>query len=201
MKNVLLCLLLCAASSFAMNEADHNLLLATLCNDIDKAHVALDNGAQVDMPDGLGWTLLHQAVERKHVEMIHFLLDHGANLETRSMTGYTPLHLASRYTSPHFTSHYVPNDSCAIIRALLDRGADINAQDQHGHTPLDNALLTNAAYLVCKLLRERGAQTLCVTDQRINDLDACIEEDLLSEQIEQFGSLSLANGSEQPNHS
>lgn len=42
-----------------------------------------------------GWTALHFAAEKGHVECVELLLREGAEVDARSLTGSTPLHLAA----------------------------------------------------------------------------------------------------------
>lgn len=86
-------------------------------NHINTVRVLLENGAKVDVRDGIaGFTSLHLAVECGHVEMIKYLLDKNANVNTKDFKGGRPLHSAAI------------TDRLDVVKILVERGANINAK-------------------------------------------------------------------------
>lgn len=86
-------------------------------NHISTVNVLLENGAKVDIRDGIaGFTSLHMAVEYGHVEMVKYLLDKNANVNTKNYKGGRPLHSATI------------SDRLDVVKILVERGANINAK-------------------------------------------------------------------------
>ncbi len=81
----------------------------------------MEQGADVNAKDILGYTLLHKAAESGNKELTAMLLAHGANINARTNAGYTPLHIA-----------FLEDET----ELLLAHGADPNAKDSQGRTPL-----------------------------------------------------------------
>ena len=95
---------------------------------------------------GYGYTLLHRASKRGHVELVGGLLDRGASRSAKSETGRDALFYACR------------NDCLAVAALLLDRGADPNSSDGI-LTTLGSAAL-NGKHNVCLLLLSRSADLM-----------------------------------------
>ena len=95
---------------------------------------------------GYGYTLLHRASKRGHVELVGGLLDRGAGLSAKSETGCDALFYACR------------NDCLSVAALLLDRGADPNTSDG-SFTALGTAAL-NGNHDVCLLLLSRSADLM-----------------------------------------
>jgi cytohesin len=70
-------------------------------------------------------TLLHEAIELKHVDMVRLLLDRGADPNATDKDGHTPMHFAIWRVSP------------VIVDMLLRAGADPNMRSGHGRTSRD----------------------------------------------------------------
>ena len=119
-------------------------------------------------PTTSGWTSLHDACDRGHVERLEQLLASGADPSARSSAvrpsstvsrlrheaGSTPLHVAAWIGS---------KTSPAMVRALLAGGADVRARDEAGATVADR-LGSNAGHAgalvfaeLVPLLAEAGA--------------------------------------------
>ncbi|KII89692.1 hypothetical protein PLICRDRAFT_107568, partial [Plicaturopsis crispa FD-325 SS-3] len=58
---------------------------------VDVTRYLLDKGAEVDKPDGSGWTALHIAVSAGHEEIVRELVGAGADVNNRNNKGLTPL--------------------------------------------------------------------------------------------------------------
>jgi ankyrin repeat protein len=82
-------------------------------------------GADPNEADTSGWTALHAAATRNHVDVVHRLLSWGADVDARAEHGFTPLLNAA--AAGHL-----------VIEALLAAGADATAQESRlGWRPLD----------------------------------------------------------------
>lgn len=54
------------------------------------------NGADVNAPQRGGWSVLHAAVDRDHIELVRYLLRRDAAVDARDAKGETPLDVARR---------------------------------------------------------------------------------------------------------
>ena len=104
----------------------------------------LQEGADVDQPQGDGATALHWAVYRDDLETTRLLLAAGATVGAANDLGVTPLWLACN------------NGSAALVEALLVAGADPDAALPSGETPLMTAARTGNAG-AARLLLAHGA--------------------------------------------
>ncbi len=88
--------------------------------------------------DDSGFTLLHGAADRGHLEVVEFLVGRGQDVNSRSDSGYTPLQGAA---NGYFTNgvSYDEMQYVAVIKVLLNHGADVNATNQHKQTALHRA--------------------------------------------------------------
>lgn len=94
-----------------------------------------------------GYSPLHYAATRGHLEVIQLLLDFGWNINNVNDLLETPLHLAA------YNGH-VP-----IAECLLDRGANVNALNNEDETPLFYAARKNQ-YRIVRLLIRRECNML-----------------------------------------
>ena len=109
----------------------------------DAAALLLEAGAQIEMRNALGRTVLHEAVHEQDRKGVHFLIRVGANLdaetEARKLTdqycdregiaGLVPLHQA------------IANGDTETFRLLVDAGASIDHRCPGGWSLLDFALI------------------------------------------------------------
>ena len=100
------------------------LMLAAINNQLDLAKVLISRGADVNQP---GWTPLHYAASKGHVEMMRLLIEHHAYLDAESPNGTTPLMMAAHYGSPMAT------------KLLLEEGADPRLKNKLGLSAWDFA--------------------------------------------------------------
>jgi ankyrin repeat protein len=108
-----------------------------------------------------GWTVLHEAVLARHVEIVEILCDSGFEVDSVDLKGNSALHLAA-------TEGY--DD---ILRTLVTKGADINKHNNCGETPLHHAAAKNDMFawdlesskLCTQLLLEFGAEVNCMDDE------------------------------------
>jgi ankyrin repeat protein len=106
----------------------------------------VSNGADVNVLDSDGRTLLVEAVVNRRDDRVPFLLSHGANANIPDSTGATPLHhLCSDIPYRHDRTE-----------ALILAGADVNVADRNGNTPLFGVWNGECA----RLLIQKGADVL-----------------------------------------
>lgn len=141
MKNlvVFVCCFFLSLSHYAWSfeTPEDNLLIHSSIGQLEQVKEALTQGASVHITDNRGWTPLHLASSRGHIDVVQFLLEEGADLEARTdRINRTPLHLSSMHGFPKMTSY------------LVAMGADIRATDVYEKTPLELARLTNAVQVI-----------------------------------------------------
>ena len=100
------------------------LMLAAINNQLSLADKLISKGADVNKP---GWTALHYAASKGHIEMIRLLLDQQAYLDAESPNGTTPLMMAASY------------GSAMSVKLLLEEGADPRIKNKLGLTAMDMA--------------------------------------------------------------
>ncbi|KDO22630.1 TKL protein kinase [Saprolegnia parasitica CBS 223.65] len=103
------------------------------------------NKRNVNCTDCSGWTPLHYAASKGHVDVVRLLLDKGAKFDACTTDGSTLLHCAAS------------NGHVDVVRLLLDKGADVDASNANGSTPLHHAAQANKPEMV-QLLLEKGAK-------------------------------------------
>ena len=115
-----------------------------------------------------GYTVLHLAAERGHVDVVHELIKGGAEIDARRNDRHTPL-LAV------VTADYQPGQE-EIVAALLAAGADVNARDEYGYTPLHWAAKVGWRHkAIVKLLLAAGADVNATNDLGITPLHGAAE--------------------------
>ena len=75
-----------------------------------------------------GWTPLHYAASRSHVDTVRLLLTHFAYIDAESPNRTTPLMMAAMY------------GDTATVKALLDAGADASLRNDKNMSAIDFAL-------------------------------------------------------------
>jgi ankyrin repeat protein len=79
--------------------------------------------------DHIGWTPLHYASSRGHLEIAQFLLANGAIVDSMSPGNTTPLMMA------------VQSGNEQLIKLLLDKGADLQIRNTNGLSAIDIAVI------------------------------------------------------------
>lgn len=80
-----------------------------------------------DMKDNAGYTPLHEACSRGHLEVAQILLLYGANHSETALSGIRPLHEA------------IENGHVEIVRLLISYGADPCLATYSGQLPINMA--------------------------------------------------------------
>lgn len=110
----------------AQNPHDETpLMMAAFDNQLKLAQLLIEKGADVNKT---GWTPLHYAATKGHLQMMRLLLDMHAYIDAESPNGTTPLMMAAHYGTPQAT------------KLLLDEGADPTVKNEKGLSALDFAL-------------------------------------------------------------
>ena len=148
--------------------------------DTERVRSLLQQGVDVNAPQGDGMSALHWASHGGSAELVGMLVQAGANTQAVTRIGhYTPLHVASKEGNAEATkilleagadpkatttvSLVTPlhlaaaSGNVAIVKTLLDYGADSNAKEgEWGQTPLIFAASKNRISVI-KILLEHGA--------------------------------------------
>ena len=91
-------------------------------NDLDALKEQIDSGADVNLQNKYGWTLLHITIRRDRRDMVAYLLEKGADINHIDGVGWTPLMEA------------VMDDMDELCKFLIDKGADTSIANQRGAT-------------------------------------------------------------------
>ena len=91
----------------------------------------IQQGADVNAENRLGWRPLHYAAKANAVDTADVLLQCGADVNAKENSGLTPLHYAAGKNAVDTTN------------VLLQCGADVNARGNCGQTPLHYAAQNN----------------------------------------------------------
>ena len=107
---------------------------------VEIVRLFLEYGANANLRDINGLTLLHHACSASGNSLVRLLLEHGATPNARDKKGRTPLHLVS---SLLWHTDDVISSRLEIARTLFAHGADVDAEDEEGRTPLQVALASD----------------------------------------------------------
>ncbi|XP_068687494.1 uncharacterized protein [Montipora foliosa] len=126
--------------------------LAASSNNYMVARLLLEHGADANIKNQWGKTLLHKAVMQNDVFLVKLLLDNKADVNIRDWEGETPVHKAVVQEDEH------------LVKLLLGTRADVNIQDQRGRTPLHKAVAQKHVPLVELLFKNKARVN--IQDQR-----------------------------------
>ncbi|MEZ4317480.1 MAG: ankyrin repeat domain-containing protein [Myxococcota bacterium] len=136
--------------------------------DVDALRAMLDERPErIGLRDESGWTPLHHACYRDHVEVVVLLLERGADANAVAVGECVPIHMAAT------------EGSAATIDALAAGGADLNIPDDTGVTALHYAALPGRLDVVEALIRHGAAvnmkdakqETALDVAQRLDDVE------------------------------
>ncbi len=136
--------MICLLTTGFAAEADLRLTEAARGQDIEAVRTLLDEGVDVNTPQGDGATALSWASYWDDVEMADLLIRAGAEANIANQLGVTPLALACG------------NRSAEMVETLLKAGADPNVAERNGQTLLMVCARTGNVAAVRSLL-EQGA--------------------------------------------
>lgn len=104
------------------------LMIAALEGKMDMCTQLIAKGADVNKT---GWTPLHYAATRGHLDVMRLLLENFAYIDAASPNGSTPLMMAAQYGTED------------AVKLLLDEGADPLLKNQKNLTAIDFAQKAN----------------------------------------------------------
>jgi ankyrin repeat protein len=175
-------LLKAGASINAVGNQGSALHYAVIKNRRDLVEFLLKNGANVDIPAGLGRTPLHFACNEKLDGMADVLVLHGANINAVDSLKRAPMHIAALKNSFVLIKYFVQqrarmdardrDGNTALhlaaqhadvrsVEFLLDSGAEIDSLGSKGRTPLHFAVQRGLEPLVLLLLRRGASARVC----------------------------------------
>jgi hypothetical protein len=127
-------------------------------DDATMVRILVDAGANMEIVDHDGDTVLIRAAGSWRTLLVQVLLEKGANVHSRDHSSLTALHVAveqdlsHKYRAPMWLDHEV----FPVLQALLDAGADINADGGSYGTAIVAACINEQRELV-NFLVDRGA--------------------------------------------
>lgn len=95
-----------------------------------------------DMKDNAGYTPLHEACSRGHLEVAQILLLYGANHSETALSGIRPLHEA------------IENGHVEIVRLLISYGADPCLATYSGQLPITMADDDEMKYFLTEYMKD-----------------------------------------------
>ena len=140
-------MVLLSVASLPAGAADVRLKEAVRSGDDGAVRALIDQGADVNAPEGDGATVLHWAVRWDNSAAVGLLLEAGARADAANAYGVTPLSLACI------------NRNAATVARLLAAGADPNAATSMGETALMTCARTGAPDAVRALI-DAGADNV-----------------------------------------
>ena len=102
------------------------LYLSACMGDLVSIKDLVEQGADINSKDELGWTPLYWAASMGQTDVAEFLIGMGANFIAASENG-TPLHQAAQA------------GTVRLVKLLISKGAVVKTKDKRGNTPLHRA--------------------------------------------------------------
>lgn len=115
-------------------------MAAAKSGDSDRVRAFIEQGADVNRPNGNGGTAIMYAALSGEVEPVAVLLEHHAHVDAVAKNGWTALMIAA-------VKGYVD-----VARLLLEHGAEPNRVDVYAWTPLMRAVYEHRLRIVRLLL-------------------------------------------------
>ena len=105
-------------------QSDTPLIIAVRCQNEGVLRLLLDAGADVNVPNAHGESVLFWAIKRQKSNLVRMLLKRGADPNQLVRHGLTLLILA------------IMTGCLDLVKALLEEGCDVEQPDCQGHRPL-----------------------------------------------------------------
>ena len=106
------------------SHGESALMLVSLKGDLELAKTLIKRDADINHP---GWTPLHYASSKGHIQMMRLLMENDAYLDAESPNGTTPLMMAAHYGTP------------SAVKLLLEEGADPRIKNKLGINAMEFA--------------------------------------------------------------
>lgn len=121
--------------------------VAALKGYVDICKMAIEKGADKEVPNGNKNTPLEIALSQGHTDVLYFLINSGVKFDVKAKN------IRNGKTLLHFAAAGGNGDLCQY---LLERGADLNSKDQKGAQPIHDAAGAESPD-ACKVLIDAGA--------------------------------------------
>ncbi|KAL4919526.1 ankyrin repeat-containing domain protein [Aspergillus aurantiobrunneus] len=129
----------------SLTKAETTLLQLSVEKGVEQVSMLLDAGANPELENGDGLTVLNAAVVEEKPEVVKLLLDRKVDINHRDRADWSPIHDASAYC---------PN--AEIVRLLADAGANLTETAANSQSPLHLAASKPRPDIVAVLLEFRG---------------------------------------------
>lgn len=120
---------------------------AVIDRNIERVREFTQQGMNVNLADGNGWTPLHYAAQNNDDVIARLLLDSGASVDLRDANGNTPLS----------TAVFNSRGRGELIGLLRERGANATATNKFGVSPLSLSRSV-ANYDVARFFNDPGEE-------------------------------------------
>jgi ankyrin repeat protein len=142
-------------------KEEQDLFVAAIVGDLEAITKSIQLGANINVTDIDGGTVLQWASWYGHVAVVSCLLAAGSEIEAEDKNGRRALHEAAERGRDD------------VVRVLLQSGAAINAKDSFGFTPLLRAAIAKTPAVASTLLAQ-GADLSSVANDGYSALDIAI---------------------------
>ena len=119
--------------------------MAACAGKLARVKELVEQGADINAQDKLGWTPLYCAASLGRTEVAAFLIAKGADVRTAATDSGTALHQAAQA------------GDLALVELMLSKGADVKAKTKRGNMPLHNAASAGHREVLA-LLIAKGAE-------------------------------------------
>jgi quinoprotein dehydrogenase-associated probable ABC transporter substrate-binding protein len=128
----------------AGSDLEQELSNAIIANDAARVKLLVEEGADVNETDRLGYTPLTSAARQRYSGLVKLLIESGADVNKPDADGVTPL------------VHAIMRDDAESVKLLLRNGANTEIAGPQGYTPLALAI-EERRYETAKVLIEADA--------------------------------------------